>query len=122
MEQVDPARLGQPHLKAALLAVALAFAASGAHAGHNTAGSDDRWNISGPAWYQTPCGHVGFSPTHGVAGTGKYVRPCSVPIRVCEFKNNQVMSYPADPDVPCEEMIRPLPDGGVQKTYLRRWD
>jgi hypothetical protein len=25
-------------------------------------------------------------------------------------------------DSPCNEMIKPLPDGGVQKTCLRRWD
>jgi len=123
---MEPESLRQPHLRKALIGAVLALllvsAADTASAGRDTAGNDDRWNISGPAWYQTPCGHVGFSPTHGVAGTGKYVRPCSIPVRVCEFRNNQVLSYPADPDVPCEQMIRPLPDGGVQKTYLKRWE
>ena len=88
--------------------------------GRNNAGSADRWNIGGPAWYQTQCGHVGFSPTHGIPDQ-KWVRPCSVPIRVCEFKT-LTLSFPADPDMPCNEAIKPLPEGGVQKTYLLRWD
>src|SRR5438132_1673389 len=80
-------------------------------------GNSHRWNGTGPAWYETSCGHAGFSPTHGIPDQVKWVKPCSVPIRVCEFAR-QTVSYPADPDVPCEQMIRPLPEGGVQKTYL----
>ena len=108
-------------LKTVLLFSFFAAASTGAMAQRSdSAGSADNWNITGPAWYQTQCGLVGFSPTHGLADQ-KWVRPCSVPIRVCEFKT-LTLSFPADPDVPCNEMIKPLPDGGVQKTYLRRWD
>ncbi len=101
-----------------LLLSLLAAVSTGAMAQRPDSGSADRWNVTGPAWYQTQCGHVGFSPTHGIPYE-KWVRPCSVPIRVCEFKT-LTLNFPADPDVPCSEVIKPLPDGGVQKTYLLR--
>ena len=108
-------------MKKALLFGFFAAVSTGAMAQRSdSAGSADRWNITGPAWYQTQCGHVGFSPTHGIPDQ-KWVRPCSVPIRVCEFKTLR-LSFPADPDVSCNDMIKPLPDGGVQKTYLLRSD
>ena len=85
------------------------------------AGSDDRWNISGPAWYDTPCGHSGFSVTHGLPYANSWRKPCSVPIRVCECKTLTI-NYPADPDVPCERMMNPATAGELQRTYLKRWD
>lgn len=84
------------------------------------AGSADRWNIAGPAWYDTKCGHIGFSPTHGLPDQ-KWRQPCSVPIRVCEFKSLTI-NYPADPDVPCERMASASTAGELQRTYLKRWD
>jgi hypothetical protein len=48
-------------------------------------------------------------------------KPCSVPIRVCEYERTS-FSYPADPDVPCETQIRPEPEGGLKRTYIKRWD
>jgi len=107
-------------MKRALLFIFLAVVSAGAMAQRPDGGSADRWNVTGPAWYQAPCGHVGFSPTHGIPYQ-KWVRPCSVPIRVCEFKT-LTLNFPADPDVNCNDMIKPLPDCGVQKTYLLRPD
>ena len=86
----------------------------------NRAGSADRWNIAGPAWYDTKCGHIGFSPTHGLPDQ-KWRQPCSVPIRVCEYKSITI-NYPADPDVPCEKMANPTTVGELQRTYVKRWD
>lgn len=107
-------------MKAILTASLLALLAFPAEAQKADGPSDERWNIGGPAWYETKCGHQGFSVTHGLPYSS-WRKPCSVPIRVCEFKHTTI-SYPADPDVPCEQMIRPLPDGGVVRTYLKRWD
>jgi hypothetical protein len=105
-----------------LLLVAMATLSTTASAQIGSrAGSDDRWNISGPAWYQTQCGHVGFSVTHGLPYANNWRKPCSVPIRVCEFKSLTV-NYPADPDVPCERMVNPATSGPLQKTYIKRWD
>lgn len=81
---------------------------------------DQRWNITGPAWYDTPCGHQGFSVTHGLPYAA-WRKPCSVPIRVCEYERTS-FSYPADPDVPCEVQIKPAPEGGLKRTYIKRWD
>ena len=106
---------------ALLLAASLAAFSAGALAQKGDGSSDDqRWNITGPNWYDTKCGHVGFSVTHGLPYS-PWRQPCSVPIRVCEFKRTTV-SYPADPDIPCEQMIKPLPEGGVQRTYIKTWD
>jgi hypothetical protein len=104
--------------RAALL---LALAAPAAFAQNAGGRGDERWNIVGPQWYETPCGHIGFSVTHGLPYSGKWVKPCSVPIRVCEYKRVS-FNYPADPDVPCEKMVRPEPEGGLVKTYLKTWD
>jgi hypothetical protein len=82
---------------------------------------DERWNITGPSWYDTPCGHVGFSVTHSLPYANSWRKPCSVPIRVCEYKT-LTMSYPADPDVPCELMLKPTGAGELLRTYLKRWD
>ena len=82
--------------------------------------SDGRWNITGPAWYQTPCGHAGFAFTYGLP-YANWRKPCSVPIRVCEYKA-LTLSYPAEPDIPCERMARPEAAGELQRTYLKRWD
>ena len=99
------------------------FASASVHAQiGNKAGSDDRWNISGPAWYDTKCGHVGFSVTHGLPYANNWRQPCSVPIRVCEYERLTV-NYPADPDVPCERMIAPgAAAGELRRTYVQRWD
>ena len=82
--------------------------------------SEDRWNVTGPNWYETKCGHVGFSVTHGLPYTD-WRKPCSVPIRVCEYERTTI-SYPADPDVPCERMAAPAAAGELRRTYLQRWD
>ena len=81
---------------------------------------DQRWNITGPAWYDTKCGHVGFSVTHGLP-YANWRQPCSVPIRVCEYKT-MTMNYPADPDVPCEQMAKPTGAGELVRSYIKRWD
>ena len=84
-------------------------------------GDDSRWNIAGPAWYETQCGHIGFSVTHGLPYANNWRKPCSVPIRVCEYKSMTV-NFPADPDVPCEKMMNPATAGPVQRTYIKTWD
>ena len=103
------------------LALPLLFLASAAVAQNGSGRGDDRWNIAGPNWYETPCGHIGFSYTHGLLYTGKWIKPCSVPVRVCEYKNMTV-NYPADPDVECNKMVTPEPQGGLVRTYLKKWD
>lgn len=103
------------------LALLLACAASGALAQGSNGRGDDRWNITGPAWYEAKCGQAGFSVTHGLPYSGKRVQPCSIPVRVCEYKR-VTFSFIADPDVPCEKMVTPAPEGGLIKTYLKTWD
>jgi hypothetical protein len=103
-----------------LFALFTAASTAGMAQRNDSSGGDGHWNITGPAWYQTACGHQGFSPTHGIPYT-KWVKPCSVAVRVCEFQK-MTISYPADPDIPCEQAVKPLPEGGVQKSYLKRWD
>ena len=83
--------------------------------------SDEHWNVTGPSWYDTPCGHIGFSVTHGLPYANSWRKPCSVPIRVCEYKT-LTLSYPADPDMPCEQMAKPTGTGELVRTYLKRWD
>ena len=87
-------------LAKSVLLVSLAALSGAALAQHGDGRSDDRWNITGPNWYDTPC---------------------SVPIRVCEYKT-LTLSYPADPDVPCEQMAKPAGVGELVRTYLKRWD
>jgi hypothetical protein len=107
-------------IRALLLTLAFATSSAFAQPG-NKAGSDDRWNVTGPAWYATQCGHVGFSVTHGVPYSA-WRKPCSVPIRVCEYER-LTMNYPADPDVPCERMMPSSAGAGeLRRTYLQRWD
>ena len=43
--------------------------ATAASAQKDRSGGEDRWNGVGPAWYQTECGHIGFSVTHGLLPT-----------------------------------------------------
>lgn len=95
----------------------ISFAAAAQRGGDR---GEDRWNVTGPNWYETPCGHQGFALMHGWP-YAPWRKPCSVPIRVCEFEKTTV-SYPADPDVACEEQIRPMPEGGLKRTYIKRWD
>jgi hypothetical protein len=104
-----------------LLALAL-LGSFAAVAGARDRGGDnsDRWNVSGPAWYQTPCGHMGFAVTYGWPYQN-WRKPCSVPIRVCEYKSITI-NYPAEPDVPCEKMMNPASAGELQRTYIKRWD
>jgi hypothetical protein len=104
-----------------LLTLAFASSAAGAQPGSKS-GGDDHWNVTGPAWYDTPCGHVGFSVTHGLPYASKWRKPCSVPIRVCQYER-LTMNYPADPDVPCERMMPSSAGAGaLHRTYLQRWD
>ena len=100
-------------------ALLLLTSSAGAQVG-NRAGSDNRWNVTGPNWYETECGHVGFSATHGLPN-GPWKKPCSVPVRVCEFKMLTV-NYIADPDVPCEKMVKPDAAGPLVRTYLKTWN
>src|SRR3954467_2818884 len=86
----------------------------------NKAGGDNRWNMTGPNWYGTECGQIGFSPTHGLASGQPWLEPCSVPVRVCEFKLLTV-NYIADPDVPCDRMVKPDAAGPLVRTYLKTW-
>ena len=96
-------------------------AAATAQAGSDPFGSrDDRWNRTGPAWYATQCGHQGFSHQHGLPYT-EWRKPCSVPVRVCEFEKLTI-SYPAEPDVACTEMAKPASAGELKRTYLKTWD
>lgn len=44
----------------------LTLGSSLALAQNGKTGDDARWNITGPVWYDTPCGHQGFSVTHGM--------------------------------------------------------
>ena len=53
-------------LAKSVLLVSLAALSGAALAQHGDGRSDDRWNITGPNWYDTPCGHQGFSVTHGL--------------------------------------------------------
>ena len=103
------------------LALLLVLVAPAALAQSSSGRSDDRWNITGPNWYETKCGQAGYSVTHGLPYSGKRVTPCSVPVRVCEYKR-VTFSYIADPDQPCERMINPQPEGGLVKTYIKTWD
>jgi hypothetical protein len=104
-----------------ILVCCLAVTAGSALAQRGGGPSDDqRWNITGPAWYDTKCGHVGFSVTHGLPYSN-WRQPCSVPIRVCEYKA-LTFSYPADPDVPCEKMATAGGAGPLVRTYIKRWD
>jgi hypothetical protein len=104
-----------------LSALFLLFLAPAALAQSSSGRGDERWNATGPNWYETKCGQIGFSVTHGLPYSGKWVKPCSVPIRVCEYKRITV-NYPADPDVQCEKMVTPMPEGGLVRTYLKTWD
>jgi len=104
-----------------LLSLLIALASLPSFAQSSSGRSDDRWNITGPNWYETKCGQAGYSVTHGLPYSGKRVTPCSVPVRVCEYKGGTI-SYIADPDQPCERMINPLPEGGLVKTYIKTWN
>ena len=103
------------------LTLLLVLLAPSALAQSSSGRSDDRWNITGPNWYETKCGQAGYSVTHGLPYSGKRVTPCSVPVRVCEYKGVTI-SYIADPDQPCERMINPLPEGGLVRTYIKTWN
>ena len=59
--------------------------------------------------------------THGLPYAARPVKPCSIPVRVCEYKRFS-FSFIADPDRPCEQMVRPEPEGGLLKTYLKTSD
>jgi hypothetical protein len=111
-----------PTIKLTVLVAFFAISsAASAQVGGSRAGGDERWNISGPAWYETQCGLIGFSVTHGLPYANNWRKPCSVPIRVCEYKSVTI-NYPADPDVPCEKMANPATVGELQRTYIKRWD
>ena len=103
------------------LALLLALLAPAALAQSSSGRSDDRWNVTGPAWYETKCGQAGYSVTHGLPYAARPVKPCSIPIRVCEYKR-MTFSFIADPDGPCEKMVTPTPEGGLVRTYLKTFD
>src|SRR3954471_18216637 len=105
---------------AKIAGLTLAIVASAASAQRGGDKSDDRWNVTGPNWYETECGHIGFSATPG-SPYQKWLKPCSVPIRVCECQKITI-NFPADPDVPCERMMSQDTAGPLQKSYLKRWD
>jgi hypothetical protein len=107
-------------MRALVVAVALTVSTGPAAADKDRGGGGDRWNVTGPNWYETECGHIGFSPSHGLPNQS-WRKPCSVPVRVCEFKQLTV-NYIADPDVPCEKMVSPEAAGPLQRTYLKTWD
>jgi len=67
---------------ALVLILAVASGSAFAQRGGDSS-SDGRWNVTGPAWYQTPCGHAGFAFTYGLP-YANWRKPCSVPIRVVE--------------------------------------
>jgi hypothetical protein len=49
-----------------LISILLAAAPLAVFAGKGGSNSDDmRWNVTGRAWYDTPCGHQGFSVAQG---------------------------------------------------------
>ena len=104
---------------ALLVALAMASGSVLAQRGGDSS-SDGRWNVTGPNWFNTPCGHAGFAYTYGWP-YASWRKPCSVPIRVCEYKS-LTFSYPAEPDIPCERMARPEAAGELQRSYLKRWD
>src|SRR5258708_35395277 len=84
-----------------ILVCCLAVTAGSALAQRGGGPSDDqRWNITGPAWYDTKCGHVGFSVRHGLPSSNCR-QPCSGPIRVCGTMTMPLNS-PAVPDGPCQ--------------------
>ena len=103
-----------------VLMLSLLLATNSAFAQRGDGKSEERWNVTGPAWYETPCGHAGFALTYGLP-YANWRKPCSVPIRVCEYKT-LTFSYPAEPDLPCEKMVTPGSAGELQRTYLKRWD
>ena len=103
-----------------VLLLLLAATSGAALAQRGDGKGDERWNVTGPAWYDTPCGHQGFSVTHSLPYADSWRKPCSVPIRVCEFRT-MTLSYPADPDVPCEQMATPGA-GELVRSYVKRWD
>lgn len=106
-------------MKILLLSALIAFAPGAfAQASRDTAGGAERWNITGPAWYETKCGGAGMTNGVGI-GQDKWVKPCSIPVRVCEFEK-MTISTPALPDVSCEKMATWA--GPVRRTELRRWD
>jgi hypothetical protein len=82
----------------------------------------DRFKISGYGFAS-----VAFSGDHCIRAThglpySAWRKPCSVPIRVCEYEK-LTMNYPADPDVPCERMMPPRAGAGeLRRTFLQRWD
>jgi hypothetical protein len=96
-----------------LLVILFGFTSTLALAQKGRTGDDSRWNVTGPR-------HQGFSVTHGLPYSA-WRKPCSVPIRVCEYEKT-MFSYPADPDIPCEQQIRPEPEGGLKRTYIKTWD
>jgi hypothetical protein len=120
-KELDCAALigSSPGMAKTVLFASLAAVSGLALAQRGDGKGDERWNITGPSWYDTPC-HVGFSGTHGLPSSN-WRKPCSVPIRVCEYKT-MTMSYPAEPDVPCEQMAKPGGVGELVRSYVKRWD
>lgn len=107
-----------------LLAALLALGTSTALAqgvDRDNSGGALRWNGTGPEWYATPCGLAGFAFGVGPGDEGGWVRPCSLPVRICEFKSItvQVLALP-DPGPECK-VLSPMPSGGLVRTQLKTW-
>jgi len=81
---------------------------------------DQRWNITGPAWYDTKWATSGSRWTHGLP-YANWATAVLGADRVCEYKA-LTLSYPADPDVPCERMATAGGAGPLVRTYIKRWD
>ena len=105
--------------KLILLALLLPFHAI-ADDGNSESGSDsERWNITGPMWYETKCGHIGMTAGVGV-GEGGYVKPCSLPVRVCEFERGTISTPVVDgKDFPACDLAPSL--GKLVKTELKHF-
>ena len=84
--------------------------------------SDDRWNITGPNWYETKCGQAGYSVTPRAALQRQASHaPVRSPSGYASTRR-VTFSYIADPDQPCERMINPQPEGGLVRTYIKTWN
>ena len=103
-------------MKTTLLIVALflPFTVFAQATDKDQAGGGMRWNITGPQWHDTECGLIGFAAGVGV-GEDKWVKPCSIPVRVCEYKGLTVNAV-ALPDPGCG-----IYKGELVRTYLRTW-
>lgn len=105
-------------MKKLILILLLTPLSAFAQSDRSLGGGMDRWNLTGPAWYDTKCGAMGMANGVGI-GEDKYIKPCSIPVRVCEFERLTV-SFPALPDDPTCKVSNS--SGALKRTELRLWD